>query len=128
SAWGAGESGRMTTDWQRAVGDLQQACRDAFGIPVTYYPSLRNRPELAGRGVAVVGVLDDRRETLTIMGSNGVETVVPNTTLDLRLADLGFAPLEGDEVVVNAASYRVRDVLADGQGAALLTLDRLPSP
>lgn len=120
----------MTGDWDRAVAGLQQACRDAFGVAVAYRPSLRNRPELGGREVPVTGILDDRRETLTLMGAgeSGIDAVIPRTTLELRPADLGFDPLAGDEATVGGVSYRVREAIPDGAGSTLLILDRLPSP
>ena len=118
----------MINVWQQAVADLQKSCRDLFGVPVTYFPSIRNRPEMAGRGVEVVGIFDNRRETITIMGTNSLGAVVPNITMDLRVEDLGFDPMEGDEITMGTVSYRVRDVLPDDCGTAILTLDRLPSP
>ncbi|MBF0309816.1 MAG: hypothetical protein HQL56_09835 [Magnetococcales bacterium] len=114
-------------DWQEAVAILQQACRDAFGVPVVYFPSLRNHPERAGCPIEVIGILDEQRENVSLMGSgdNGLEAIVPRTTLELRPADLGFDPLVGDEVTVAGVSYRVREVNPDGSGSAILTLDRL---
>ena len=114
----------------RLVNLVNRPCFATFGVPVSYTPSLRNRPEMEEQPIVVTGIFDDRRVNLTLMGAglNGMEVVVPQTTLELRLSDLGFDPMPGDEVTVNGLSYQVMDSLPNGTGLTVLTLTRIPDP
>lgn len=114
-------------DWQRAVGDLQTACRDTFGVPVTYIPSVEKRPLLGGVAQELFGIFDEAREMVSLMGggSGGMEAVVPRPVVELREADITITPLEGDTVVVNEITYRILEVQPDGQGAVVLVLNRV---
>jgi hypothetical protein len=114
------------TDWASAVSDLQEICLDTFGIPITYVPSVSQRPELGGRAIQVMGIFDDNREMVDIMsgGSGGMDAVIPRPIVELRLSDLSINAKEEDEVMVNNITYRILDVQPDGHGAVVLVLNR----
>ncbi|MBF0625841.1 MAG: hypothetical protein HQL82_13660 [Magnetococcales bacterium] len=114
-------------DWQKAVDDLHSACRDTFGVPISYIPSLKNRPLLGGVAHDLTGIFDEARETVSLMGggSGGMETVVPRPVVELRQADISITPMEGDTVVVGEISYRILEVQPDGLGAVVLVLNRV---
>jgi hypothetical protein len=118
------------TDWDSAVSDLQKICLDTFGIPVTYVPSVSQRPELGGQAIQVMGIFDDDREMVDIMsgGSGGMDAVIPRPVVELQLSGLGVDPMEGDEVVVKDIIYRILDVQPDGHGAVVLVLNRNQDP
>ncbi|MBF0137470.1 MAG: hypothetical protein HQL65_14630 [Magnetococcales bacterium] len=112
--------------WYQSLDTLQQVCRDTFGVPVTYRPSVITRPDLGGISIQVTAIFEDDQEPQSFMGG-GIDAIVPRTTLELRVADLGFDPVAGDDVLVNGHSYRVKDVQLDSHGTALLTLVNLLS-
>ena len=115
------------TDWTEAIANLQEACRDTFGVPVSYIPSVEKRPELGGMAIEITGIFDNARETVNLMaggGRGGMETVIPRPVVELRLADLGIDPMEGDEVVINSLTYTITDVQPDGHGTAVLFLSQ----
>lgn len=114
----------MSGAWTSAIGRLQQACQSCFGVPILYTPSPANHPDWLGGAVVAVGVLDERREILTLMGTHGMDTLVPNITLDVILEDLVLVPMKDDEITIGGFFYQVRDVKLDGVGGAVLTLDR----
>ena len=113
-------------DWNLALAGLQEACRDTFGVPVSYIPSVANRPERQGQAVTLTAIFDENREMVNIMsgGSGGMDAVIPRPVLSLRRVDLGFDPLEGDEVILSNILYRVIDVQPDGAGMFDLILNR----
>ena len=117
-------------EWQNAISDLQEACRDTFGTSVRYIPSVEKRPGLGGEAIEITGVFDDHRETINLMagGGGGMETVIPRPVVEIRLADLGIDAQEGDEVMIGDITYRILDVQADGHGAAVLVLNRNQEP
>ena len=115
------------SDWSDAISDLQEVCRDTFGVPVSYIPSVEKRPGLGGAAIAISGIFDDSRETVNVMsggGGGGMDAVIPRPVVEIRIADLGIDPMEGDEVVVGGATYRIIDFHLDGHGAAVLFLNR----
>ena len=87
---------------------LNTGVLSAFGREITY--SLQ-----AAEPVTVKGVLQEghRREDT----APGVYAL-----LFLRLADLVQPPERGDEVVIDAATYKVFEIEADGQGGITLAL------
>jgi hypothetical protein len=113
-------------EWQNAVTDLQEVCRDTFGIPVSYIPSVNNRPELQGEAISLVAVFDKNREMVNIMSGagGGMDSMIPRPVLSLRRDDLGIDPMEEDEVVISGITYRVIDVNNDEFGASVLVLHR----
>ncbi len=114
-------------EWQNAVADLQEVCWDTFGVPVRYIPSVEKRPGLGGAAIEITGIFDDSRETVNVMaggGGSGMEAVIPRPVVEIRIADLGVDPMEGDEVIVDGSTYRIIDIHLDGHGAAVLFLNR----
>ncbi len=111
------------TDWTDALADLQGACRDTFGVPMIYIPSVEKRPEYQGNPIEFSAIFDDSREAVGINAA-GVEVVGRRTVLEVVLADLGIDPKEGDSLEINDIAYQVIDVEPDGHGAAVLVLSR----
>ncbi|MCC6394231.1 MAG: hypothetical protein IT167_26785 [Bryobacterales bacterium] len=91
-----------------SIGRVDEACLRVFGRDVTYLPE-------AGGQASIRAVFQPARETED--ASPGVYAV-----LFVRLADLPAVPVRGDEVEINAARYKVFDIEADAEGAAVLRL------
>jgi hypothetical protein len=87
---------------------MDEACLRVFGKDVTYLPQ-------AGGQATIRGVFESTREPED--ASPGVYAV-----LFVRLANLPAAPLRGDEVVIDGATYKVFEIEADAEGAAVLRL------
>lgn len=113
--------------WSNLLALANQSCLATFGVPVSYRPALRNHPELAEQPIAVTGIFDEHNADITLMGAgdNGLEVIVPQITLELRLSDLGFLPMAGDEVTVESIRYRIVEVRSDGRDTAVSSLTRL---
>jgi hypothetical protein len=90
------------------VSRVDEACLRAFGREVAYLP------EAGGQGF-VRAVFQPARETED--ASPGVYAV-----LFVRLADLPAPPMRGDEVEIEGTRYKVFDIEADAEGAAVLRL------
>ncbi|MCK6372317.1 MAG: hypothetical protein L6Q83_13520 [Gammaproteobacteria bacterium] len=91
-----------------SVSRMDEACLRVFGREVTYLPE-------AGGQATVRAVFQPAREAED--ASPGVYAV-----LFVRLSDLPAAPVRGDEVEVGGARYKVFDMEADAEGAAVLRL------
>ncbi len=91
-----------------SVSRLDEACLRVFGREVTYLPE-------AGGQAAIRAVFQPAREAED--ASPGVYAV-----LFVRLVDLPAAPVRGDEVEINGTRYKVFDIEADSEGAAVLRL------
>jgi len=91
-----------------SVSRMDEACLRVFGREVTYLPG-------AGGQATVRAVFQPAREAED--SSPGVYAV-----LFVRLADLLAAPMRGDEVEIGGARYKVFDIEADAEGAAVLRL------
>jgi hypothetical protein len=91
-----------------AVSRVDEACLRVFGREVTYLPE-------AGGQASVRAVFQPAREAED--ASPGVYAV-----LFIRLADLPAAPVRGDEVEIEGTRYKVFDIEADAEGAAVLRL------
>lgn len=91
-----------------SVGRMDDACLRVFGRDVIYLPE-------SGGQAAIRAVFQPARETED--ASPGVYAV-----LFARLADLPLPPVRGDEVEINGARYKVFDIEADAEGAAVLRL------
>jgi hypothetical protein len=91
-----------------SVSRLDEACLRVFGRDVTYLPE-------AGGQATIRAVFQAVRETED--SSPGIYAV-----LFVRLADLAAVPLRGDEVEIAGTRYKVFDIEADTEGAAVLRL------
>ncbi len=114
--------------WDNLLNLANRTCLATFGVPVVYTPSLETRMELGGTTISLVGVFDEKRDIVTLMGTNGMDAVVPHPVVEIKVADLGIDPMAGDEVAVNGLTYRILDVQLDGKGMALLHLDQTVDP
>ncbi|MCS6954602.1 MAG: hypothetical protein NZM33_17325 [Bryobacteraceae bacterium] len=94
--------------WEAAVRDLDAAVVNTFGREVLYLPG-------AGGEATVRAVFQPAREVED--SSPGVYAV-----LFVRMADLPAEPVRGDEVEIEAVRYKVFDIEADAEGAAVLRL------
>ncbi len=94
--------------WEAAVRELNAAVVETFGREVVYLPE-------AGGQAAVRAVFQPAREAED--ASPGVYAV-----LFVRLADLPAAPVRGDQVEIEGTRYKVFDIEADSEGAAVLRL------
>ncbi len=94
--------------WETAARGLNAAVVSTFGRDVLYLPE-------AGGQATVRAVFQPVREAEE--ASPGVYAV-----LFVRLADLAAAPVRGDAVEIGGTRYRVFDIEADTEGAAVLRL------
>jgi hypothetical protein len=94
--------------WQAAVKGLDAAVVKTFGREVLYLPE-------AGGQASVRAVFQPAREAEE--ASPGVYAV-----LFVRLADLPAVPVRGDDVEIVGVRYKVFDIEADSEGAAVLKL------
>jgi len=90
------------------VGRMDEACQRVFGREVLYLPE-------AGGQATVRAVFQAVREGEH--ASPGIYAV-----LFVRLADLAAPPVRGDEVQIDGTRYKVFDIEADTEGAAVLRL------
>jgi hypothetical protein len=97
--------------WQAAVKDLDAAVVKTFGREVLYLPE-------AGGAYTLRAVFQPAREAED--ASPGVYAV-----LFVRVADLPAAPMRGDEVEIGGVRYKVFDIEADSEGAAVLKLRKV---
>lgn len=87
---------------------LDQACLRAFGSDMVYLPEV-------GGSASMRGIFQRTNEPED--ASPGVYAV-----LFVRLADLPAPPVRGDEVEIGGVRYKVFDIEADAEGAAVLRL------
>ena len=90
------------------VSRMDEACLRAFGREITFLPQ-------SGGQATVRAVFQPAREAED--SSPGVYAV-----LFVRLADLAAAPVRGDEAEIGGVRYKVFDIEADAEGAAVLRL------
>ena len=96
------------TSWTSLMDALNTAVLGAFGREVTYVPQ-------AGAPFAVRAITEAPHQT---------EDASPGTyaVLFLRLADLALPPARGDEAVIDGATYKVFEIVADADGGVKLAL------
>ena len=98
---------------------VQGACKDTFGQTVEYRP-------LSGDAVSITAIFD--RVWTEVDPTSGVAFSTNDPTLGVDLSDLDAAPQQGDSVLINGSDiYGVTDVQEDGQGWAVLHLQRTGS-
>ena len=90
------------------VSRVDEACLRVFGREVTYLPE-------AGGQALIRAVFQPAREAED--ASPGVYAV-----LFVRLSDLPAVPVRSDEVAIEGVRYKVFDIEADAEGAAVLRL------
>jgi hypothetical protein len=118
----------VTGRWDNLLTLMNRTCLATFGVPVVYTPSMETRMELGGTPIALEGVFDEKWENVTLMGTNGMDAVVPHPVVEIRVFDLGIDPMAEDEVAINGLSYRILDVQLDGKGMAMLHLAQIVDP
>jgi hypothetical protein len=91
-----------------SVSRVDEACLRVFGREVLYLPE-------AGGQAVVRAMFQPAREA---------EDALPGVyaVLFVRVADLPAAPVRGDEVETGGVRYKVFDIEADAEGAAVLRL------
>lgn len=94
--------------WEAAVSGLNAAVVRTFGRQVLYQPA-------AGGQATVRAVFQP---------TQGAEDSSPGVyaVLFVRLADLPVPPARSDEVEISGVQYKVFDIEADAEGAAVLKL------
>lgn len=108
--------------WDDAIADsLIRATSQAFSgaSSVTYTPAGGSPVDLSGRSIFTAA----HEEEVLDEAEVAVQSV--KATLDVRLADLGAAPAEDDDVQVGSVAFKVSNVEVDGEGGALLILEEL---
>lgn len=91
------------------------AVRNTFGSEVVYTPA-------AGGGPYTFTAVLDRPYQAVSMSPAEVELAGRGPVLDIRLADLPVAPVQGDALTVDGGSYTVEEVEPDGRLGAKLYL------
>ncbi|MCL4853848.1 MAG: hypothetical protein KJZ78_21020 [Bryobacteraceae bacterium] len=95
-------------DWSSLLGAMNGAVLNAFGREVVYLPE-------GGQQFTLRAVFEATREPEE--NAPGIYAV-----LFVRLVDIPVTPGRGDEVIVEGATYKVFDVVADHSGGAVLRL------
>lgn len=107
---------------------VNRPCFATFGVPIIYTPSLETRMELGGIPINLVGIFDEKRETISLMGNDGLDAIIPRSVVEIQISDLGIEPMDGDDVMVAGVPYRILEVQPDGNGLAVLILARMQDP
>ena len=84
--------------------------------------------ELGGIAIELVGIFDEKREIVSLMGDGGMDAVIPRSVLEVRLSDLGIEPMAGDDVAIDGVPYRILEVQSISNGVASLILNRQVDP
>lgn len=104
-------------DFRNLVDDVLNACTDAFGEEVTFYP-------LGRTGVYKVRAIFDNEfvevdpDTEEVVSSN-------RPALGVNLNDIKFEIKQNDQVEVRGQRFAIFDKQEDGQGGAVLLLHRV---
>ncbi len=119
--------------WDKLLALVHRPCFATFGVSVIYTPSLDNRMELGGMPIHLTGIFDQKREMVALGGGDGLDAVTVRSVVEIRLADLiltgeVIVPMAGDDVTVAGLLYRVLEVQPDGNGLAMLVLNRIQDP
>lgn len=97
------------------VGDLLSKAVCAFGEDVRY----RSK---AGGTIKLRAIFDNEYQVVDPNTDTVVSSNVPR--LGIKLADLPFKPIQGDQVTIGSTLYKVIDSQEDGQGGASLLLHK----
>ncbi len=98
-------------DFASLLNTLNTAAITAFGREVTYRPQ-------TGTSAPIRAIFQPSHEAEE--NSPGVYGV-----LFIRLADLALPPARGDEVTIDAATYKIFDIEADASGGSVLRLRQM---
>ena len=85
----------------------------AIGQPATYTPS-------GGDAVTIRAVL--RLDAMESISDSGAPMRAQRAEVVLRASDLAAAPARGDAITIGGSTWRVADVLRDGQSAYILQI------
>ena len=109
------------SNWSALQSMVSKSCFATFGVPVIYTPA-DSRTNISGDQVSLNGIFDERREDVLFLdrGTAGIDGSAPRIMLEITVSELGFVPMEGDEVSVNGTTYRVNDVKLTSGGNAEL--------
>lgn len=96
-------------------GPVIDACMSTFGETVSYTPT----------GLSVLSITAIF-ESQSITLDSGFPVISKNPTLGIKVSDLGTGvnPKVGDTVTVRSVNYKVTDWHDDGQGGAMLQLQK----
>jgi hypothetical protein len=101
--------------WAAYADAANVTVRDFYGVAVVYTP----KSTLVAESIRMP--LDRRWIEAGSAESPGTDLA---SVLDIRLADLSVAPLQGDTLTVDSIGFRVEDVQTTGNGDAKLILKR----
>lgn len=84
--------------------------------------------ELGGVPIELLGIFDEKREIVSLMGDGGIDSIIPRSVLEVRLSDLGIEPMARDDVSIDGVPYRILEVQSTNGGVAILILNRQQDP
>lgn len=102
--------------WPDMAQSVFQNCVETFRTDATYRSTSRNFYYPAR------GIFNARYLSVEIRDGLEYSTVRP--ALDVSLAQLETVPTPGDEIIIGEVTYRISDIQFDGEGAALLILEK----
>ena len=100
--------------WSDFAHSVLEACVTTFGRDVTYRSTQGSQ--------SLKGIFDAAHQIISLQDGLEYSTIKP--TLGIRLSDLEASPIQGDEVVIESIRHQVVDIQPDGQGGALLILQK----
>lgn len=105
--------------WRDETRRVMEACKGAFGEPVTYTPDGEDP-------ISLTGIIDEAYEAVNPdTGSTYIESSQP--MLGLKITDIDFTPNRNDQVTFRGQDFRVIDVQTDGQAGTVLILHKAES-
>lgn len=104
---------------------VQRACLSVYSVFAVYSPVSEDREDQSGDTIHLKGIFDENRVDVTLLGSGGMDAIVPKQVLEIIISDLGgIEPMVGDEVTINGLPYHVQEVYPNAHGWAVLHLSR----
>ncbi len=104
------------TNFSTLTGSLLGAAMATFGTAATYQRASGGSP------FTVSGVFD--YVTVEEFSASGAPSQSKRPSLGVKLADFPAAPVKGDTLTVNSIGFRVSHIDEDGQGGAMLILQK----
>lgn len=102
-------------NWESATSKVLDLCKRALGRDATYLPAV-------GSPVSIRGVFGSTHVEVNVGQVAPMSSLAPS--LGIKLSDLPLRPKKGDRVTVAGTTYRIIDSQEDGEGGALLILQR----